>query len=66
MGELNYTDKTPEAKLEKLINDYKTFFKGKEEETYYKQVVTYLLDYPMEPENHEIIQQLYNQITKTD
>ena len=34
---------------------------------YYKQVVLYLLDYPLDiPDQYEILQEVYDQITKTD
>ena len=61
LNELDKPEVKPEAKIETILNQY-----GKENQEYFKQVVTYLLDYPLPPENHEILRGIYDEITKTD
>lgn len=53
-------DGTPEDKAKELVKRYK----ATDNKDSYKQLVLYLLDYPTSPENHEILQNVYDEITK--
>ena len=54
------TDKNPDDKAKELVRRYK----ATDEKDSYKKLVLYLLDYPETPENHEILQRVYDEITK--
>lgn len=53
------------SKITHIVDIY-TSSRDETEKANFKQVVLYLLDYPTTPENHEIIKEVYNEITKTD
>ena len=62
---LNQPDKTNEEKVNILVN-YSEVSKENDKKGF-KQVVLYLLDYPLNiPQQFEILREVYNQITKTD
>lgn len=54
-----------EAKLESLLFEYNNCKDDKHKETY-KKLVLYLLDYPLEVTQNEILQDLYKEINKLD
>ena len=51
-----------ESKVKTILNTYNS--RDKPEKEKFKQVVTYLLDYPKEPEKQEVLQAVYDEITK--
>ena len=58
--------KTNEDKIETIISEYKRLQRDKDKDEF-KKVVLYLLDYPLNiPDQYEILQEVYDQITKTD
>ena len=65
--------KTNEEKVNFLVNQYKTVYSDKrngivkDNQRGFKQVVLYLLDYPLNlPNQYEILREVYEEITKTD
>ena len=72
------TDKIPnvrtnEEKVNFLVNQYKTVYSDKrngivkDNQQGFKQVVLYLLDYPLNlPDQYEILNEVWEEITKTD
>ena len=65
--------KTDEEKVNFLVNQYKTVYSDKrngivkDNQRGFKQVVLYLLDYPLNiPQQFEILREVYNEITKSD
>lgn len=58
------SQKTKEDKIESLVYDYK--MENREEyKGYYKKVVLYLLDYPLNiPDQYEILREVYEEINK--
>lgn len=62
---LNAKDKENNTKVTNIVNVYGNLRVDSEKENFTK-VVTYLLDYPLPAEHHNILQQVYDEITKTD
>ena len=63
LSKLRETKTTPEDKLEYLVFMYNNCKDDKHKETY-KKLVLYLLDYPLEPNQTEVLEDLYKQISK--
>lgn len=56
-----------EDKVKDLLYNYNDICHTKEEKEGFKKVVLYLLDYPLDlPDQYEILQEVYDQITKTE
>ena len=63
--DLRNSDLTKEGKINNIVEYYTNI--PKQEEEAFKNVVLYLLDYPLDiPDRYEILQEAYNQITKTE
>ena len=62
---LTNTDTSNEDKVKSLVMEYNNILA--EDKDGFKQVVLYLLDYPLNiPQQFEILREVYNEITKTD
>ena len=59
--------KSNDDKIETIVSEYKTLIQRDKDKNEFKKVVLYLLDYPLNiPDQYEILQEVYDQITKTD
>ena len=65
LGKLGETQTTPEDKLRYLLSMYKNCKDDKDKDTY-KTLVIYLLDYPLEVSQMEVIKDLYKEINQLD
>lgn len=64
ISQLRQTNKPNEEIIENILLDYNLPTNDKEG---YKKVILYFLDYPLDiPNQYEILQEVYNQITKGD
>ena len=62
---LTNPDTSNEEKIKSLVRNYNNI--PAKDKDGFKQVVLYLLDYPLNiPDQYEILQEVYDQITKTD